>query len=90
MLNIYYKKLLQSWQFFQSIFWRVSRLSGIESEEDWEGFTVGLNLNPTNYHHPATQGPEPGHFRLDFLHPGVHLVFLARVRLQKNFKEENK
>jgi len=38
---------------------RVSRLSGIESEEDWEGFTVGLNLNPTNYHHPATQGPEP-------------------------------
>jgi len=37
---------------------RVLRLSGMSSLEEDGRFTVGLGLNPSNYCHPATQGPQ--------------------------------
>ena len=41
---------------------RVTRICGIDSNYSEDKFIVGLNLNPSTYFHPATQGPESGSF----------------------------
>ena len=41
---------------------RVTRICGIDSNYSEDKFMVGLNLNPSTYFHPATQGPESGSF----------------------------